>query len=234
MYVTIARRVLSPGRLQEPVKASSSVPGPGGCIRSMLFPGAANGKAGLCSSCGKASPQWPSFAPRRRFSRISAGIKSRKVPSRVFPKPARIGTQPTRPQGIRYGLPSQEASGRDRSAPRGVGQSRFGSFRQGTQTFIAGWSSPVARQAHNLKVIGSNPIPATKFPVNSTSWRGFCFEPWPRWQTAREGYRARAASVEKGRVKSWKRSTALLWAMSLCRLRSQTHPHPQPKIKHVT
>lgn len=27
--------------------------------------------------------------------------------------------------------------------------------------FIAGWSSPVARQAHNLKVIGSNPIPAT-------------------------------------------------------------------------
>src|SRR5438034_126128 len=29
------------------------------------------------------------------------------------------------------------------------------------QTLIAGWSSPVARQAHNLKVIGSNPIPAT-------------------------------------------------------------------------
>ena len=26
----------------------------------------------------------------------------------------------------------------------------------------AGWSSPVARQAHNLKVIGSNPIPAPK------------------------------------------------------------------------
>ena len=26
---------------------------------------------------------------------------------------------------------------------------------------FAGWSSPVARQAHNLKVIGSNPVPAT-------------------------------------------------------------------------
>ena len=26
----------------------------------------------------------------------------------------------------------------------------------------AGWSSPVARQAHNLKVAGSNPVPATK------------------------------------------------------------------------
>jgi hypothetical protein len=27
--------------------------------------------------------------------------------------------------------------------------------------WIAGWSSPVARQAHNLKVLGSNPSPAT-------------------------------------------------------------------------
>ncbi len=26
----------------------------------------------------------------------------------------------------------------------------------------AGWSSLVARQAHNLKVVGSNPTPATK------------------------------------------------------------------------
>ena len=26
----------------------------------------------------------------------------------------------------------------------------------------AGWSSPVARQAHNLKVVGSNPTPATR------------------------------------------------------------------------
>jgi hypothetical protein len=30
-----------------------------------------------------------------------------------------------------------------------------------TNTHIAGWSSPVARQAHNLKVAGSNPAPAT-------------------------------------------------------------------------
>ena len=29
---------------------------------------------------------------------------------------------------------------------------------------IAGWSSLVARQAHNLKVVGSNPTPATTFP----------------------------------------------------------------------
>ncbi len=33
----------------------------------------------------------------------------------------------------------------------------------------AGWSSPVARQAHNLKVIGSNPIPATNIIWRSPS-----------------------------------------------------------------
>src|SRR5688500_2705465 len=32
---------------------------------------------------------------------------------------------------------------------------------EATKGFGAGWSSPVARQAHNLKVAGSNPAPAT-------------------------------------------------------------------------
>jgi hypothetical protein len=34
-------------------------------------------------------------------------------------------------------------------------------FRAAAFLFGAGWSSPVARQAHNLKVAGSNPAPAT-------------------------------------------------------------------------
>ena len=38
---------------------------------------------------------------------------------------------------------------------------------------IAGWSSQVARQAHNLKVVGSNPTPATtsfqKCPLSQKS-----------------------------------------------------------------
>ena len=38
------------------------------------------------------------------------------------------------------------------------------SSKHGSKYLNAGWSSPVARQAHNLKVIGSNPIPATKNP----------------------------------------------------------------------
>ena len=36
----------------------------------------------------------------------------------------------------------------------------------------AGWSSPVARQAHNLKVTGSNPVPAPK-PQKPRAMRGF-------------------------------------------------------------
>ena len=34
---------------------------------------------------------------------------------------------------------------------------------------VAGWSSQVARQAHNLKVRGSNPLPATNFPNKTTT-----------------------------------------------------------------
>ena len=38
--------------------------------------------------------------------------------------------------------------------------------------FGAGWSSPVARQAHNLKVVGSNPTPATKRIYKSFKYNG--------------------------------------------------------------
>ena len=36
-------------------------------------------------------------------------------------------------------------------------------FAKGQKPGNAGWSSPVARQAHNLKAAGSNPAPATNF-----------------------------------------------------------------------
>ena len=38
-----------------------------------------------------------------------------------------------------------------------------------THHLIAGWSSPVARQAHNLKVTGSNPVPATNTDNTTTA-----------------------------------------------------------------
>ncbi len=42
------------------------------------------------------------------------------------------------------------------------GSSRPARFYFRGTGFAAGWSSLVARQAHNLKVVGSNPTPATK------------------------------------------------------------------------
>ena len=41
----------------------------------------------------------------------------------------------------------------------------------------AGWSSPVARQAHNLKVVGSNPTPAPNKPLISLRISGAFFVP---------------------------------------------------------
>ena len=57
-----------------------------------------------------------------------------------------------------------------------------GRFRPGFSFLGAGWSSPVARQAHNLKVAGSNPAPATKnikiqlfkAPMTLLRLGGFC------------------------------------------------------------
>lgn len=49
------------------------------------------------------------------------------------------------------------------SLPRGCKHIVFALSRQVLRTCAgnAGWSSPVARQAHNLKAAGSNPAPAT-------------------------------------------------------------------------
>ena len=56
----------------------------------------------------------------------------------------------------------------------------------------AGWSSPVARQAHNLKVVGSNPTPATtidsiRIRIPRRFRRGFCV--WYASSNARCGFR---------------------------------------------
>ena len=40
---------------------------------------------------------------------------------------------------------------------------------------IAGWSSLVARRAHNPKVVGSNPAPATKIKSTCRQAGAFCF-----------------------------------------------------------
>src|SRR3546814_5546043 len=44
-------------------------------------------------------------------------------------------------------------------------------FQNAPEPINAGWSSPVARQAHNLKVAGSNPAPATTFVITRSKHR---------------------------------------------------------------
>src|SRR5262249_37962254 len=87
--------------------------------------------------------------------------------------------------------------------------------------FDAGWSSPVARQAHNLKVVGSNPTPATKIsPLGQRSsglsrvrgrpawcvrseWTAAgtssCAHPrWPRFRCARVGAKPKSSFDHSG------------------------------------
>jgi hypothetical protein len=63
-------------------------------------------------------------------------------------------------------------------------------FVKAMQRFNAGWSSPVARQAHNLKVIGSNPIPATNYNAKPRPrGRGFRFGATGQVSRARDARR---------------------------------------------
>jgi putative endonuclease len=101
------------------------------------------------------------------------------VPTRIFPlthQRSRSGRESKRvsPRGIGF----QSIGGRGRRCydPR---QTRFmyrGRFsiapnRDRTYFRRAGWSSLVARQAHNLKVAGSNPAPATNFLSTAVTYR---------------------------------------------------------------
>lgn len=59
---------------------------------------------------------------------------------------------------------------------------------------IAGWSSPEARLAHNQKVVGSNPTPATNFgDVDAAEAQGNLL---PTWAQRRLNY----AGSQVGRV----------------------------------
>ena len=72
-----------------------------------------------------------------------------------------------------------ETTGQPRPAARHAAHGPPVSVRR--PPIVAGWSSPVARQAHNLKVIGSNPIPATTLPCAASPAverpPGLCFLP---------------------------------------------------------
>ena len=63
----------------------------------------------------------------------------------------RIPSEQKRPEGRQASKPTGKRPLASSSPPGGR-----------PQKSVAGWSSPVARQAHNLKVVGSNPTPAPK------------------------------------------------------------------------
>ena len=70
------------------------------------------------------------------------------------------------PPGIAAGV----AHGKTHSQVKGLTLSGRPFSRLWRETHgAAGWSSPVARQAHNLKVVGSNPTPATTARLTATA-----------------------------------------------------------------
>ena len=96
------------------------------------------------------------------------------------------GTQAMRPLQETNGLPHPSDGAappnRKRQSLRGPANKRIRAAKV-AQSNNAGWSSPVARQAHNLKAAGSNPAPATKIKARWLTPAGFlCFwvQPGPR------------------------------------------------------
>ena len=79
---------------------------------------------------------------------------------------ARLGTQFSKANGFRATDVQTKGCSLLRLIPEPLAffklQFAFGCFIDGGVD--AGWSSPVARQAHNLKVVSSNLAPATKKP----------------------------------------------------------------------
>ena len=113
------------------------------------------GPAGFCRSGGysegqstRSHPELGRENPQRRWYCRFSAWKSRSPPGPQNPEHP-TSAQSHRPQGNRP----------KGTLPRG---------KPKTPT-AAGWSSPVARQAHNLKVAGSNPAPATITPPRRPS-----------------------------------------------------------------
>ena len=123
----------------------------------------------VCEVSGKSGPR----ADPAQQTRVSAVIKSSKDRRRAFPKRVHVGTYRSHPMASAKGSLLRKPPDRIDRRPRALARFVSVPFFEGAQRFIAGWSSPVARQAHNLKVIGSNPIPATK--TNKPSENASCF-----------------------------------------------------------
>ena len=63
------------------------------------------------------------------------------------------------------GLQNAKSPSHVKSSKKGMQRGQYRPNRIPFAVLGAGWSSPVARQAHNLKVISSNLVPATKISI---------------------------------------------------------------------
>src|ERR1700738_2072204 len=123
------------------------------------------GKLGFCASSGK-------IALLGSFGSEIARFDRHKTPKRSLAGLSKAVLRwyiPLAPRGIaRVAFSGSLRTGSIGAS--GVGQT-VSVFCEGAQCVIAGWSSPVARQAHNLKVTGSNPVPATTFVITHSPSR---------------------------------------------------------------
>ena len=143
---------------------------PGFCVLADLYGRALGAKLRFCGLYGKSGSIGRFWRlSQRLFAFVFAVIKSSKAAIAPFQSRGTLIHTP-RTRWLCPGcLLRKPPDGIDRRRTS-VGRVHFGSgFLEGLQRFNAGWSSPVARQAHNLKVIGSNPIPATKLIENPSN-----------------------------------------------------------------
>ena len=143
------------------------------CIRHAYPPGfsvlaglrgrALGAKLRFCGVYGKSGSMRPVLPAQTLDFAVTKTSKARLCP---FPKQGDVDTYRLAPDGFaRVAFSGSLWTGSIGAIRRWPGSFRL-RFSKATQRFNAGWSSPVARQAHNLKVIGSNPIPATNLMKN--------------------------------------------------------------------
>ncbi len=111
--------------------------------------------------CTAASPPKPHTAFAHTHTRVT---NSDEIITRTRTRPGYAG-RPGGHGGGRAPDPIPNSAVKTPSAydtvPQGTGKSVAARSSSLSNTTNAGWSSPVARQAHNLKAAGSNPAPAT-------------------------------------------------------------------------
>ncbi len=124
----------------------------------------------------RSSPAWWPRRSRQTRSHPELGRQTLQRPWYCASRPGRVGRRQARQDHamIHHSLSHDHDTAR---RPTAAGQD-------------AGWSSPVARQAHNLKAAGSNPAPATNTTTHT---------PTPSPKAESHGAKTRSRRARRGR-----------------------------------